>query len=389
MDKGQDDSVYQEFLSGPVQRYTGMVEFSKQVQQPDREQYCSRRSERTCHPELVSGSTSRLQTKSCTLSLVPSVLLCLLFAVSSFAEDYFKKANELYDRGNFREAVAFYRAAIREEQYEPFAWFNLGNTLVHLGRNEVALTAYKRAAELMPDLTKAWQLMGDIYYLGGNLGEAMVAYHRALELGEDSDHLHFALAECYLKGRDFTLAQKHFERAVYLNPDRMDAWYGLAEVYEKLGYYEYALKTLKNALQLTVSAGADVYFTISHYYTKMDSTRKALNAMEDGLLIQPENADARRYLAQMYLRAESPWMAIFVLEEGLNYKKNVRELEVDLGLIYFEQKRYDEAFEYFLSAYRKGSAEGRLGAENVGNIWYNAGDLERAERVYQRIREKK
>lgn len=307
----------------------------------------------------------------------------------SFGQDFFKKANELYDQGNYKEAVSYYRAAIREEQYEPFAWFNLGNSLVHLGRKEVALTAYIRATELMPGFTKAWMLLGDIYYLGGDIGEAIVAYQRALELGEDSDHLHFALAEAYLKGRDFTLAQKHFERALYLNPDRMDAWYGLAEVYEKLEDYELALKTLKNALQLTVVAGSDVYFTISHYYLKMDSTKKALNAMEDGLLIQPENTDARRYLAQMYLRTGSPWMAIFTLEEGLNYKKNIRDLEVDLGLIYFEQKRYDEALEYFISALKKGSPEGRIGAENVGNIWYNLGDIERAEIIYKRIREKK
>ena len=52
----------------------------------------------------------------------------LLFASSYGAEDYFKKANELYDAGKYAEAVPAYRAAIKNEQMEPYAWFNLGNT---------------------------------------------------------------------------------------------------------------------------------------------------------------------------------------------------------------------------------------------------------------------
>ena len=40
------------------------------------------------------------------------VLLILLPAFSHAAEDYFFKANELYDQEKFKEAVPLYRAAI-------------------------------------------------------------------------------------------------------------------------------------------------------------------------------------------------------------------------------------------------------------------------------------
>lgn len=322
-------------------------------------------------------------------SLILFFALLSLCSSLAFAEEYFMKANALYDEGRFKEAVPFYRAAIDEERYEPFAWFNLGNTLVQLKKNEVALVAYKRTVELLPSFVKAWVLLGDLYYIGEDIGSAIASYQRAIELGEDSDHLHFALGECFLKSAEYTLAQKHFERALYVNPDRMTAWYGLADIYEKLGDYEYAVKTLKNAIQQTALAGADAHFTISHYYQNMDSLPKALNAMEDGLLLVPQNIPARRYLAQMYLKANSPWMAIFTLEEGLRYKKENDVLMVDLGQIYFEQKRYDEAFGHFLEAWKLGNSQGRIGAENVGHVWYNAGDRERAELIYKRIRERK
>lgn len=318
-------------------------------------------------------------------------VLCLfLFATSSFsADDYFFKANELYDQGRYKESVPLYRAAIDEGRYEPFAWFNLGNALVQLGRKEVALVAYKRTVELLPNFVKAWLLMGDIYYLAGDAGEAIASYNRALELGEENDHVHFALGECYMKGRDWTLAQKHFESALRLNPDRMDAWYGLAEVYEKLGDYEYAIKTLHNALQMTATAGADVHFTLAYYYRGMDSTRLSINEMENGVLMDPENVSARRYLAQMYVVAGSPWMAIFTLEEGLRHKMGLGDLNVDLGQIYFSQKRYEEALDCYMRAWLAGNSQGRIGAENVGHVYSNAQDEERAAAVYKRIREKR
>ncbi|HQB64911.1 MAG TPA: tetratricopeptide repeat protein, partial [Fibrobacteraceae bacterium] len=102
--------------------------------------------------------------KSSLLFLI--ICVCGIGSSASFADDFFSKANALYDNGQYKEAVPFYRAAIDEGRYEPFAWFNLGNTLVQLQKNEVALVAYRRTVELLPDFVKAWVLLGDLYFLG-------------------------------------------------------------------------------------------------------------------------------------------------------------------------------------------------------------------------------
>ena len=106
------------------------------------------------HPEGRSPEGSR-----------PAVfyLLVICLFISSFshaAEDYFFKANELYDQGKFKESIPLYRAAIDEGRYEPFAWFNLGNAMVQLDRKQVAMVAYKRTVELLPNFEKAWMLLG-------------------------------------------------------------------------------------------------------------------------------------------------------------------------------------------------------------------------------------
>ncbi|MBR2308553.1 MAG: tetratricopeptide repeat protein, partial [Fibrobacter sp.] len=117
-----------------------------------------------------SPSLADAQTGKRCLSLV---LFFFIFVAYSFAaEDYFFKANELYDQGKYKEAVPLYRAAIDEGRYEPFAWFNLGNALVQLDRKQVAMVAYKRTVELLPNFEKAWMLLGDLYYLADSPGDA-------------------------------------------------------------------------------------------------------------------------------------------------------------------------------------------------------------------------
>ena len=52
-----------------------------------------------------------------------AICLVAVFALcpKAFAEDYFKAANELYDKGEYKQAVKMYRAAIEDGRYEPFA----------------------------------------------------------------------------------------------------------------------------------------------------------------------------------------------------------------------------------------------------------------------------
>jgi tetratricopeptide (TPR) repeat protein len=313
-------------------------------------------------------------------------IILILTIYQAFAQDYFKKANELYDAGKYSEAVPAYRAAIANEQLEPYAWFNLGNTLVHLKQNPVAIVAYKRAAELAPNFAKPWVLLGDISYSYGDYGQAVAYYGRATELGEKSEHLNFAIANSYLNLKEYTLAQRYFEQTTNENPDRLEAWFGLAECAKQIGDFELAAEILQKALQKSVNISPDLYYTLSYYFLQQDSLKAAIRSMENGLYLYNKNFNARRYLASLYEDATSPWMAIWILEQGIVAGGGVKELEMDLAEIYFKQKRYDEALVHYQKAMQAGSAAARIGIENVGHALYNQGDSLKAGNAYEMLR---
>ncbi|MDR2581998.1 MAG: tetratricopeptide repeat protein [Fibromonadaceae bacterium] len=313
-------------------------------------------------------------------------LVPFLFAFSYAAEDFFKKANELYDAGKYAEAVPAYRAAIKNEQMEPYAWFNLGNTLVHLKQNHVAIVAYKRASELAPSFAKPWILLGDISYSYGDYGQAVAYYGRAVELGENNEHLNYALASAYLNLKAFLLAERYFEQTINENPDRLEAWFGLAECARQTGNYQLAAEILQKALQKSVNISPDLHYTLSYYYLQQDSLKAAIRSMENGLYLDSKNYSARRYLAGLYENGNSPWMAIWTLEQGIAIGKGLKELEMDLAEIYFKQKRYGEALEHYQRAMKAGSATARIGIENVGHAFYNQGDTLQAQAAYKMLR---
>ena len=312
--------------------------------------------------------------------------LILAAAFSFAAEDFFKKANELYDAGKYAEAVPAYRAAIKNGQLEPYAWFNLGNTLVHLKQNHVAIVAYKRATELMPGFAKPWVLLGDISYSCEDYGLAVAYYGRAVELGENNEHLNYALASAYLNLKAFILAERYFEQTLNENPDRLEAWFGLAECARQTGDFQRAAEILQKALQKSINISPDLHYTLSYYYLRQDSLKASIRSMENGLYLDSKNYNARRYLAGLYEKGNSPWMAIWTLEQGIAAGSGLKELEIDLAEIYFKQKRYGEALEHYQKAMKAGSSAARIGIENVGHAFYNQGDSLQAEAAYKMLR---
>lgn len=299
-------------------------------------------------------------------------------------DEWFLAANQAYANRDFSEAARLYRASIKNGEQVVFSWFNLGNTLVQLNRNDLAMVAYRRTVELAPHFGRAWVQIGDLLFLSGSLAEAVAPYRRALELEVlDEVHVRHALAEIAIALGEWTEAQFHLERTLTLEPDRVDLWFALTATHEGLKDWRAAESTLLQALERAPSAGAEVWFQMAILREKQGDRLGLRRALEEGLLLDPYQTPFRRWLAQLWVEEGSPWMAIFVLEEGLFRGEN-DDLREDLANLFFEQKRYDEALLHYQALAQKGHSIGRIGIENISNTYWNLGDTARARSVMLR-----
>ncbi len=329
------------------------------------------------------------------MSVRALLLLALLTVQLAFAapapvalnavDAWFVAANAAYEKADFKEAVRLYRLSIQNGERPVFAWYNMGNALVRLGKPSLARVAYRRSVELAPEFYRPWVQLGDLSYLAQEWGEAAAAYTRALELdAPQTYHIHRAMGQLALATGAWTDAQFHFEACLKEDPDRVEIWFALSEAAEKLGDLESAEKTLREALVRAPSSGAETYFALAALLEKQGKALEARRAVEDGLSLDPSRTDERRWLARSHVAGGTPWMAIFVLEEGLLRNPGDLELRLELANTLFAQSRWDESLDHYRRAAAQGSASARLGIQNVANSFWNEGDTLKARLIFER-----
>jgi tetratricopeptide (TPR) repeat protein len=81
-----------------------------------------------------------------------NTILAILFAATVFAQaDQLQKANELYTKDKFKEAIDTYNQILMTNLESPEVYFNLGNAYYKTNQYTLAILNYERAKLLSPD----------------------------------------------------------------------------------------------------------------------------------------------------------------------------------------------------------------------------------------------
>ena len=184
-----------------------------------------------------------------------------------------------------------------------------------------------------------------------------------------------------------TEALRHFDAALKLDPDLPDVYLASAEAYARIRDYTSAQKVLEQALLRMSKPSAEGYFYLGQLYELDGNNRKAVRAYEEGLLLQPKRADYYVRIAGIHERANDDFLALLILDQGLQAGIQRPDFHLRRGGIFFSQQRYERALEEFKKAYALGSPQGRTGIENVAAAYYNAGKKKEAEAVTASLRE--
>jgi Flp pilus assembly protein TadD len=191
--------------------------------------------------------------------------------VAKRPDNYFARANLgtvlLNEPGRLDDAIAQYEEAVRLKPDLYGARIDLGNALSNVpGRLDDAIAQYEEALRLKPDLYGARIGLGNaLSTMPGRLDDAIAQYEGALRLRPDNAAGHFNLGNALSRapGRlDDTIAQ--YREALSLKPDYAKAHFSLAVALLRLGH--------------------------------ADEAREHLEA---GLRLQPDDAQARRILADI------------------------------------------------------------------------------------------
>ena len=103
------------------------------------------------------------------------------------------------------------------------------------GHFDEALTAYRRALEIDPNLVPAIINLANIHYARNEIAEAQALYERAIVLEPDVFEAHFNLGNIFHDLAHYSEARTCYRDALRLNPTYADAHFYLAVTLEKMG----------------------------------------------------------------------------------------------------------------------------------------------------------
>ena len=161
----------------------------------------------------------------------------------------------------------------------PMTWYKEGEKNSDAGNYSEAISCYRKALEMNPDMSDAWYNLGIAYERENKLADAIDCYMRASQLGNKDaqerlrlinlkndaaivpfeqkpavpDYSPMALYQEGLKNSDagnYSKAIECYRKALDMNPDMDEAWYKLGIAYGREKKYNDASNCYQKASQL-------------------------------------------------------------------------------------------------------------------------------------------
>ncbi len=115
------------------------------------------------------------------------------------------EAEVLYQRGDYRAALAHYQELTIRVPDHTHSWFRLGNCYARLGENAAAVTAYQTALAHDPTFSRAWLNLA--YVQAQQLADTVILMYQQVPPGDPQAERIYSLLEGVLEPFGDTLGE--------------------------------------------------------------------------------------------------------------------------------------------------------------------------------------
>ena len=225
-----------------------------------------------------------------------------------------------------------------------------------------AISQDENNAELhikLGDLYMEWHL--DIREIKQYVDDAITEYQRALESCIDSAEIYYKLGMAFYYKRELDKALNYFKLALEYNTNMPEVHYMIAEVFMKKGDFIEAMESAQNAVDLAPFTSSRAYFLMYNIlYIKNNSKwyKKYIKLLAY-FLTMPFDKYARKelikHLSYIQIFPKLLKLSMIIFLKGFNQKvvdeyrelidkaPGIVELYINLGRIFYEMKRYEDA----------------------------------------------
>ncbi|HEV3513364.1 MAG TPA: tetratricopeptide repeat protein [Candidatus Sulfotelmatobacter sp.] len=252
------------------------------------------------------------------------------------------------------KATEEYRLAIEADPSSEFLTSSLAELYVKTGRIADAVKEAQDIIKRDPKNLEAHKLLGRIYLrslgdMPGGSGSdnilklAIDQYEQIVKLDPDSVDDHLLLGRLYRLNNDLSKAEVELKTAIKIDPTSEEAVTTLAMLYTDEGDTSQALKVLSSIPDSARSA--KLYSALGAAYEQRKDYKKAIDAYKHAIVLDRDNLDAIRGLAENYLNDGQLDQALEQYKVIADSNPEDAQTYVRMAEIYRRQGKYDLALE--------------------------------------------
>jgi tetratricopeptide (TPR) repeat protein len=176
-----------------------------------------------------------------------------------------------------------------------------GQAYMRLQEPEQAVQSYEQAVELFPNTPTAYSLLADAYTAMDALPQARAALEKAVAAAPRNVELHLELGALLLQMRDEQAAIDRYREVVEMFPEVPEYRVQLGRALSQAQDLEAADGQFEKAVSLD-PLSADLYENVALTNLEIGRPEKAVNYLEEGLEIEPDNQELTLWLGLTYSR---------------------------------------------------------------------------------------
>jgi tetratricopeptide (TPR) repeat protein len=261
----------------------------------------------------------------------------------------------MYGRSDLAiKAIDEYRLAIEADPTSEFLTSGLAELYARTGRIRDAVLEAQDILKRDPSNLEAHKLLGRIYLrslgdsTGGSGSESVLKlaieqYEEIVKLEPDSVDDHLLLGRLYGRNNDLRKAEEEFKTAVRLQPDSEETVTALALLYTEEGDSAHAAEVLSKVPD--ASRSAKLYAVLGYTYEQQKEYKKAIDAYRKATVLDRENLDAIRGLAQNLMNDGQTDAALEQYQIIADANPEDPQTRLRMAEIYRKQGKFDLALD--------------------------------------------
>lgn len=255
----------------------------------------------------------------------------------------------LFNSGQYVDLEVLARAFVARQPDLGFGWSVLGASLQFQGKD--ALTALRKAVELLPEDAAAHSNLGDALHSLGQYEDAATNYLIALKVDPNIAETHVNLGNALKAQGKLADAEASYQQALRLRPEFAEAHYNLGIALRECGRLEEAEVKLRRATQINTLFG--------EAHVELGSTLKEMGRLDDAeatfrqaIQLIPTLAEAHANLGATLRSLSRPSEAEACFRHALLINPELAEAHSNLGAALRDLSRASEAEASFRQALR-------------------------------------